>query len=106
MKCCWIRRILVGIPTVMLLCIAGLFCCELASVGYSNVAKVFMKDARGNVGRGLYNSYASSPVSKSLNVAHFVSYSVAASLLVASTGFACKCCSNSGGCKVTPPPVE
>ena len=99
MKCCWIRRILIGVPVVMLLAIYTLFCCEFVSVGFKSVSKLLVKPSP-MAQRGFY------PAEKSLNVAHFVSYSVAASLLVASTGFACKCCSNSGGCKVTPPPVE
>ncbi len=105
MKCCRIRKILIGVPAVMLLCIAGLFCCQLASVGYSAISKVWVKDARGGVAR-VYSPYQKQ-VMNGEQVAYFFAYSFAASLLVASSSYALKCCSKGGSsCSVTPPPVE
>ena len=81
------KRIVLGVPTVMLVVIATAFTWDFASTSVSGIAGKF-SDARGNnlTSRGTY--YRTTNYNKSLNVAHLVSYSVAASLLVASTGFA------------------
>jgi len=102
MKCCRIRKVLIGVPAVMLLCVAGLFFCELASVGYSAVSKPFAKNT-GSV----YNYRGKQRIMDGEQVAYFVAYSFAASLLAASSTYALKSCSKGGSsCKVTPPPVE
>jgi hypothetical protein len=87
-KSVW-RRVVLGVPTVMLVVIATAFTWDFASTSVKGVAGVFT-DARGNsIQSRSYPSYRPpSSYNKSLNVAHLVSYSVAASLLVASTGFA------------------
>jgi hypothetical protein len=84
-----LRRVVLAVPTVMLVIIGTAFTWDFASTSVKSVAGVFT-DARGN---GLPTRTApyyrgANTYNKSLNVAHLVSYSVAASLLVASTGFA------------------
>lgn len=99
------RRVFIGVPAVMLLFIAGLFCCQLASVGYSAISKVWVKDARGGVAR-VYSPYQKQ-VMNGEQVAYFFAYSFAASLLAASGTYALKSCSKVGSsCSVTPPPAE
>jgi len=87
-KSVW-RRVVLAVPTVMLVIIGTAFTWEYASTTVKRVAGVFT-DARGNGLPVRTQPYYRQPSSynKSLDVAHLVSYSVAASLLVASTGFA------------------
>lgn len=87
-KSVW-RRVVLCVPTVMLVVIATAFTWDFASTSINNVADVF-SDPQGNNPPSRSTQYypPQSSYNKSLNVAHLVSYSVAASLLVASTGFA------------------
>ena len=80
-KSVW-RKIVLGIPTVMLVVIATAFTWDFASTSINafSTPQVKPRSAGYYSPQGSYN--------KSLNVAHLVSYSVAASLLVASTGLA------------------
>ena len=80
-KSVW-RKIVLGIPTVMLVVIATAFTWDFASTSINafSTPQVKSRSAGYYSPQGNYN--------KSLNVAHLVSYSVAASLLVASTGLA------------------
>lgn len=89
-KSVW-RKVVLGAPTLMLVLVATAFTWDFGYSSVKGMADMF-GDARGNsmspVRPAPYSYRPPSSLNRSVNVAHLVSYSVAASLLVASTGFA------------------